>query len=243
MLSTCVGVDLPLSACSCIEQTEAVIDTAVRTHGLRAVLPKVVSYYANNRDALVALMDESINRTREQILNKSFYHPLGFDKFILLEGKTFSLRLHNFKPMLEGQPSEHVHNHKWEFASAILFGSFVSEVYKEADLGIPVRKYRTLPTGTVFDKETYLQIDRRDLNAAGTQYYMTTDVLHSVTDIAPEGAVSVIAKGLTDESAHTTVFLEDELDPAKEAKYTTDKDTFDFESLVQTFNSLKEKIQ
>jgi hypothetical protein len=231
-------VGVLLDASSCIAQTEAIIDTAIRKYGLRDVLPQVVSYYAKNRDALKSLIDESIAKM-EELLEKSFYHPLGFDKFVLLQGKEFSLRLHNFKPMDEGQPSEHVHNHKWEFASAILHGSFVSEVYEEAAWGIPTLRYLTLPTGTVFDANTYLQIVRRDVNSAGTQYYMTTDVLHSVTDVAPEGAISIIAKGHTDERASTTVYLEEELDPVKESKYTTDKDTFSVQTLIDTMNRVK----
>ena len=235
-------MQIPLSACSCIEQTEAVIDTAISNYGLDTVLPEVVAYYADNRDALKALMAEVVARTQQDILENSFYHPLGFDKFILLQGEHFSLRLHNFKPSTEGEPSEHVHNHKWNFASAILHGSFVSEVYEDCATGVPVNRYLTLPTGTVFDQATHMNLIRRDVNKAGTQYYLTTDVLHSVTDIAPEGAISIIAKGLTDESAFTTVYLEGEIDQEEEVKYTTDKDKFTFDSLLKTFKSIANKL-
>lgn len=62
------------------------------------------------------------------VLKSSYYHENGFDKIVLLSGKNFKLRLHHFGNGLK-IPMENVHDHRWMFASTILFGDLQMDMF------------------------------------------------------------------------------------------------------------------
>jgi hypothetical protein len=81
-------------------------------------------------------------------LKSSYRHANGFDKIVLLSGPNFKLRLHRFvqDPTKQPPPAEHVHNHRWPFASRIIDGSLCMDLFAETggedpNSPIPFHKY------------------------------------------------------------------------------------------------------
>lgn len=72
----------------------------------------------------------------------SYHHPLGFDKLALIDAEPeFMLRLHAWWPSRTGA-MEHVHNHRFAFATRIIRGSYEMRLYRTAKKGIPMVRYR-----------------------------------------------------------------------------------------------------
>lgn len=69
----------------------------------------------------------------QECLRSSYRHANGFDKIVLLSGPDFKLRLHRFvrDPTKQPPPAEHVHNHRWPFASRIIKGSLRMDLFAE----------------------------------------------------------------------------------------------------------------
>jgi len=72
----------------------------------------------------------------------SYRHPLGFDNLGLIDaGPLFTLRLHLWRP--GGSRSvEHVHNHRFGFASMLLRGSYEMRIFRPGQTGMPMTEYR-----------------------------------------------------------------------------------------------------
>jgi hypothetical protein len=64
---------------------------------------------------------------------RSYRHPLGFEKLVLRDAEPdYSLRLHVWWP--DARPGvEHVHNHRYGFATAIVRGGYQMRLYQRAD--------------------------------------------------------------------------------------------------------------
>jgi hypothetical protein len=73
---------------------------------------------------------------------RSYRHPLGFDKIMLVEcNPIFTLRLHVWWPA--SVPSvDHVHNHRFDFMSLVVQGGYEMEVFEVGNTGNPVAEYR-----------------------------------------------------------------------------------------------------
>ena len=89
---------------------------------------------------------------------QSYEHFNGFDKIVLLSSQEpgFKLRLHVWWP---GMPRnlENVHNHRWNFASAILRGSYKTQIYTFDQSGAQMSHYAySSPEAHDFYNLTYL---------------------------------------------------------------------------------------
>lgn len=72
----------------------------------------------------------------------SYRHPLGFDNLGLIDAAPrFSLRLHLWRPG-GSRSAEHVHNHRFGFASVLLRGSYEMRIFRPGQTGTPVTEYR-----------------------------------------------------------------------------------------------------
>jgi hypothetical protein len=72
----------------------------------------------------------------------SYRHPLGFDNLGLIDAAPrFSLRLHLWQPG-SSRSVEHVHNHRFGFASVLLRGSYEMRIFRLGQTGTPVTEYR-----------------------------------------------------------------------------------------------------
>lgn len=77
----------------------------------------------------------------ESCARLSYPHALGFDKLVLIDGApTFSLRIHVWWPD-RSRVVEHIHNHRFMLASAMLVGGYEMETFQQADEGEPVVEY------------------------------------------------------------------------------------------------------
>lgn len=125
----------------------------------------------------------------------SYRHPLGFDKMVLIDATpSFLLRLHAWWP--ESQPEvEHIHNHRFGVASAVLCGYYDMQVFQRSSTGMPMTEYRER-TGS--DKGTWvleslgavrLEPVIKARIGRGAHYALTRDAMHAVT--VPQGSLCI----------------------------------------------------
>ncbi|WP_433269263.1 hypothetical protein ACQPZF_06460 [Actinosynnema sp. CS-041913] len=99
----------------------------------REIAGCVAEYRAGNDSALVGCvrrvarpeyLGPLLGRTAESDLpDRAYRHPNGFLKIVLIAEVEFQLRLHVWRPEPDSPvATENVHNHRWDFASAVLVG-------------------------------------------------------------------------------------------------------------------------
>jgi hypothetical protein len=116
----------------------------------------------------------------------SYTHPLGFEKIILIDAeREFALRLHVWWPT--GEPEvEHVHNHRFGFASVILAGGFTMRTFAVSPDGDDMVEYRE----AVADTPPAWQLERIGENrlvtasesrlGRGAGYALAAQTLHQI---------------------------------------------------------------
>jgi hypothetical protein len=119
---------------------------------------------------------------------RSYYHHNGFRKLVLLQNKAFKLRLHLWEARSEHH-HENIHDHRWNFASALLAGSFKTVIWEEDAQGPEVRldcTYTPARNGSVYAVRENGKVRLREqatlMLGAGDVYYMPASTLHQVTD-------------------------------------------------------------
>ncbi|CCH28495.1 hypothetical protein ABZ816_29355 [Actinosynnema sp. NPDC047251] len=137
-----------------------------------------------------------------ELPDHAYRHPNGFLKIVLLAGEEFRLRLHVWRPAPGSAPTaENVHDHRWDFASAILVGGYRFQQYRPDERGEEFEGFRyhghrgsssysLEPTGPArlrcgFDAEL----------TAGSSYFLASDVLHRVLNPVDRTTVTVILQG------------------------------------------------
>ncbi|QFZ17071.1 hypothetical protein [Saccharothrix syringae] len=137
-----------------------------------------------------------------EVPDRAYRHPNGFLKIVLVSNPEFQLRLHVWRPAPEyPAPTENVHNHRWDFASAVLAGGYrfqeyVPDARGEDFLGFRygghrgTSSYALAPTGDARLRCTF----DADLSS-GSSYLLTSDVLHRVVSPADRTTVSMILQG------------------------------------------------
>lgn len=220
------------------------IDELMEFHGEAeansVVLPAIVKWYSEP-SRLSQLLDLVLNENLDKTLTKSFIHPSGFDKLVLLSGKNFALRVHNFHPVEVQRPSENVHNHRWEFASSIVHGHFVSDIFVPNEGGSETRNHYTYSkTGMSYQGLSGLNKVNSHTLTKGTAYYCPLQVFHSITEVAPTGAITVMATGFANGDT-TEVYSKDTLDTGAESA-SCGLGMFDENTLKVKFNSIKELV-
>ncbi|MFC4013559.1 hypothetical protein ACFOY2_40465 [Nonomuraea purpurea] len=117
----------------------------------------------------------------------SYGHNNGFDKIVLAAGpdNRYKLRLHIWWP--ERDPhSEHVHNHRWTFASVVLAGEMEMEFFALTSGGEPMQRYRySHPPGEPhFVRDWKDSVEVRTVFAEtvgpGSSYWLGESVLHRI---------------------------------------------------------------
>jgi len=80
------------------------------------------------------LVDSVVNTPDlwRETLKSSYRHANGFHKIVLLQGHNFKLRLHHFVPTSTLPPAEHIHDHRWPFASHIVKGNLCMDLFELA---------------------------------------------------------------------------------------------------------------
>lgn len=145
----------------------------------------------------------------EKVIKDSYYHENGFHKIVLLSGRYFKLRVHQFG-VASKPPMENIHDHRWPFASAILSGRLTMDMFSDfmkssegEDLYHFIYKsdkidgsYETVPLGL---KRLYKTESRTYF--PGESYLMKTDELHRVKNSYGEESVTVILTGVSKSSS------------------------------------------
>ncbi|WP_093589068.1 hypothetical protein [Streptomyces griseoaurantiacus] len=140
-------------------------------------------------DSLIEmLLDRASERPAEvaECARRSYHHALGCEKIMLMVGSGSStLRVHVWRPSdVPTHAAEHVHNHRFEFASAVLCGSMTMEVFSLDPSGGSMEAYAE---SIGEDGETWVMRPhgserlRKTMHmrlAAGTLYQMDAGSLH-----------------------------------------------------------------
>ncbi|MFD9036585.1 hypothetical protein ACFVZW_36440 [Streptomyces sp. NPDC059567] len=161
---------------------------------------------------------------------RSFHHPLGFDKFVLLVADRYEVRLHVWWPGTRAL-HEHVHDHRFAFVSCTLAGAVQSTVYEEVPHGVLMARYRESRTEGARDyvfhapELTRVVALARRPHPAGTGYFLSPEVLHRVWPVANTGTATLVVKVPTPRT--TTTVLMDPLSkpPARIRRRFLDTDT------------------
>src|SRR5215213_3610947 len=95
-------------------------------------------------------------RRLESVAARSYSHSNNFDKIVLSDAKSpaYKVRLHIWWPDDKPAKVEHVHNHAWDFATAIVTGGYMTQIFQRCDDGAEWHEYRyQLPKSS--DEDTY----------------------------------------------------------------------------------------
>lgn len=216
------------------------MDNRILAEGNRNVLHETVKHFSNV-DNLNELIDATLNQTLNNLVEKSYLHPNGFDKMVLISGETFNLRLHNFHPPAVMKPAESVHNHKWEFASSILHGGYSAQEFDVHTGDTDKYHYRYAKgEGMKYVSPDKVQMTKEYKVAPGDSYFMPSDVFHSIRRINDEGCITVMMTGFTHETT-TSVFTDDELAPG-EGNIHCGMRMYSADELKDTLLGIKEKL-
>lgn len=137
-----------------------------------------------------------------RMLDESYYHLNGFDKIVLINRSNFKIRLHNFLPRPEKRPMENIHDHRWNFASAMLKGSFKTDLFTNGvkqDLKTQSYTYYSDKLNdkyeTVYNGEVFLEKLKTLKISQGDNYFIPSDALHRINGMNADGTVTIIVTG------------------------------------------------
>lgn len=177
-------------------------------------------------DALIKLMDSvhADSRTVESCASRSFRHPLGFDKIMLLNClPLFSLRIHAWWPT-DTINAEHIHNHRFNFLSFAVRGGYAMETFQANDNdGIAMTEYEeTLTQDGSWELRplghSYIQSLGTIIVKQGSGYELQAHSLHKVV-VEPESTCMTIFLQTMPIRATTRVFTKpDECAPSRSSR-------------------------
>jgi hypothetical protein len=152
------------------------------------------------RQQLCALLKSLLGDERrlEAVAARSYSHSNNFDKFVLSDAKSpaYKVRLHIWWPDDKPVKVEHVHNHAWDFTTAIVTGGYMTQIFQRRDDGAEWHEYRyQLPKNSSEDTYwlEYLGTARLDCAldlfcAEGSTYTISRETWHRV--INTQGALT-----------------------------------------------------
>lgn len=155
---------------------------------------------------ILTLLIQEVLRTPalfDKVVKDSYYHENGFHKIVLLTGRNFKLRIHQFGASSK-IPMENIHDHRWPFASTILSGHLEMDIFSESvvtneseDLYHFIYNsekkegaYQTVQVGL----KRLFKSESRTYHP-GESYMMRTDELHRVKNSYGDDSVTVILTG------------------------------------------------
>ncbi len=120
----------------------------------------------------------------------SYRHALGFDKLTLIDAAPlFVLRMHVWWPERD-RGTEHVHDHRFVLASAILRGGYEMDIFTPDAGGEPMSEFREQMSDPTADWRLYpvgpahLRLLSTTRLIQGVSYAQAADTLHRIT-VAP----------------------------------------------------------
>ncbi len=138
-----------------------------------------------------------------ELLNNSYYHENGFHKIVLLSGRNFKLRLHHFGVSYKA-PMENIHDHRWPFASSVLYGHLNMELFKLTKTSEKAEELyhfiydsdkKSGSYSTELKGKSFLRKENTRTFNAGESYLMLPDELHRIKNNHGEESITLIITG------------------------------------------------
>jgi hypothetical protein len=134
-------------------------------------------------------------------------HDNGFYKVPLISDpdERFSIRLHVWKRAALPSDTEDVdvHNHRWDFATKVLQGAYVSRTYRDSAVGKQVSKQRCWSSAGSSDYRVesegagHVELLEEVIRGVGSVYVLRSRVLHQVVPVeVPTVTMMVRGKSL-----------------------------------------------
>jgi hypothetical protein len=170
----------PLNRLQAIIATDTEAKTAMKL--VAAELKVIVQEHL--RSYLHGLLQEE--RALAAVAARSYKHANGFTKIVLLQSSWYKVRLHIWWPEVDA--AEHIHEHRWWFASTIVSGTMTSETWKEGTSAL-AREFQEyiyiarddyMPPRVIPIGHTKLVQEKRTRRRAGNAYTMPPGALHRV---------------------------------------------------------------
>jgi len=140
------------------------------------------------RCLLSSIVEDSVYS--DKCATRSEIHRLGFNKLSLLITEKYQLRLHIWWPTYDSIQPEGIHNHKFNFASCIIKGSFRNDIYERCypnnDDALERHEYLAHPVNTrQYDCFEYcgltnIKVANSSILLEGQIYYMDNESFHSI---------------------------------------------------------------
>lgn len=154
----------------------------------------------------------------ERVLARSYPHPNGFVKIVLISESNFQLRMHLWRPGdRSGDTVENIHSHHWDFASTLFFGGYRYQEFAVVADGEPFHAYTY--HGHRAGSYALRPIGRRTLRrmfdgslAKGTTYTLNQDVFHRVTCDPDRLTGSLVLQGPRRADDEVYIFAEREIE-------------------------------
>jgi hypothetical protein len=133
------------------------------------------------------------------VADQCYFHTNGFERIVLVNDRDFRIRCHIWSEDKRSEFGEGVHNHTWDFASLVVAGTLVTELYApDPSQDESFYYYRSVHDGRRYQydfvQRTGLRKTLEIEMPAGTRYRLSHDILHRV--VAPTGdAATVVVTG------------------------------------------------
>lgn len=151
--------------------------------------------------------------TLAELGGRSYAHANGFDKVVLATHPQnhWKLRLHVWPQNHTADQQENIHNHRWDFASAVLVGSLDAEYFaiqKDEDGPLEAYEYFSPETSSQydFDLQGSARATTLDLNTltSDAEYGLAFDVFHRVA-LSKGPAATLVLQGPVKQRSTTVV--------------------------------------
>lgn len=183
-----------------LRKWESLIKSYAETEELTAKASREIVVELSVKASITSLIREILSNRGwlQKIANRSYTHNNGFDKFVLLssEKPPFKLRLHIWWNDGSLVCKENIHDHSWDFCSALVSGTMRFQIFQPDDAGTDFFHYdcgfpKTIRTGQEIRmsdsgyKFNFLGKAKLtcvfDTNlSTGNAYFLSHDLLHRV---------------------------------------------------------------
>jgi hypothetical protein len=166
-------------------------------------MPAVIRWLADARDRLPGLITEIIrdSSTLAMVASRSYRHPNGFVKIPIQweVGSGEALRLHVWADAI---PDSDVHNHRWDFVSLPILGSFIERRYElvEGSEGQLLECRPRASDGTIAIRPINrgkAVLSDENKRVVGKSYECNSQVLHAIDPTAARLGATLIMRGPT----------------------------------------------
>jgi hypothetical protein len=159
-------------------------------------------------ESLLSIIDDALGvpETLGRIAAGSYRHVNHFDKIVLVDSdkeSDYRLTLHMWKPpYTEAEVTDElIHDHRFNFWSAVLTGTLRSETFRKSDTGPRYRQYQYVPerqTKTNFYEyvgEASLESNGLAAKPAGRAYHLFHETIHRVQLPLIEMTCTLVLRG------------------------------------------------